>query len=328
MPDLVSVIVPIYNVEQYLERCIKSIQNQTYINLEIILVDDGSPDNCGEICDRYATEDERIKVVHKVNGGLSDARNAGLDIAKGDYFFLVDSDDWIHKQTIEIMMQMIEKNNCDLAICGYQYAYEGKEYSDKALDLKTILDQYTNVNRYRAQEIYFTNPDKRLEYTVAWNKIYHKDLFKNIRYPKGKVHEDEFTTFKLLHEAKKIGIIEEPLYYYFVRNDSIMGEFKASRFDAFDGYLEKLDCYVQWNNSDLAGRILIHSIRMLAQYKKWMTEANVDFGQKIKDYRNILIKKYRQYKNKIDIAKLAKTEIVLFLINFELYYFVWNLKKR
>lgn len=326
MPDLVSVIVPIYNVEQYLERCIKSIQNQTYRNLEIILVDDGSPDNCGEICDRYATEDERIKVVHKVNGGLSDARNAGLDIAKGDYFFLVDSDDWIHKQTIEIMMQMIEKNNCDLAICGYQYAYEGKEYSDKALDLKTILDQYTNVNRYRAQEIYFTNPDKRLEYTVAWNKIYRKDLFKNIRYPKGKVHEDEFTTFKLLHEAKKIGIIEEPLYYYFVRNDSIMGEFKASRFDAFDGYLEKMRFYMKWNQSELATKSLLHAMHMLCQYNAWNNEKKRELKELVKKYHKEIIETVKN--NKIPVSGKSRVELVIFCLSFGLYYRVWNIQRR
>ena len=328
MPALVSVIVPIYGVEQYLERCIKSIQNQTYNNLEILLVDDGSPDNCGEICDKYAEKDSRIRVIHKQNGGLSDARNAGIEVASGEYYFLLDSDDWIHKQTIEIMMRMITDNNCDLAICGYQYAYEGKEYADKKLNLTDVLGQYKKVNSYRAQEIYFTNPDKRLEYTVAWNKIYHKDLFKNIRYPKGKVHEDEFTTFKLLHEAGNIGIIKEPLYYYFVRNDSIMGEFKASRFDAFDGYLEKLDCYVKWKDTQLAGKIYIHSIRMLAQYKKWMEDAGVNLQEELSKYHKLLVEKNKKYKNKMSLNKIEKIEVLLFLISFRLYYFVWNLKKR
>src|SRR5574344_1038649 len=153
-----SIIIPVYNVKGTLERCVDSVLAQKYHDYQLILVNDGSTDGSQDICNKYMEQEHRIQVIHKENGGLSDARNAGLDVAKGDYFFLVDSDDWIHKQTIEIMMQMIEKNNCDVAICGYQYAYEGKEYSDKELDLNTILDQYKNVNRYRAQEIYFTNP--------------------------------------------------------------------------------------------------------------------------------------------------------------------------
>ncbi len=326
MSDLISVIVPIYNVEQYMERCIKSIQNQTYRNLEIILVDDGSPDNCGEICDQYAAEDERIKVIHKENGGLSDARNAGIEVASGEYYFLVDSDDWIHHQTVEIMMQMISKNSCDVAICGYQYAYEGKEYSDKELDIQTVLCKYDDVDGYTAQEIYFTNPDKRLVYTVPWNKLYHKDLFKNIRYPKGKVHEDEFTTFKLLHEAKKIGIIEEELYYYFVRSDSIMGEFKASRFDVFDGYLEKMNFYMKWNYPELATKSLFHAMHMLCQYKAWNTAKKKEISNLIKNYRKNIIEAVKEYR--IPVKGKQKLEYILFTISFCLYYSVWNSHRK
>ena len=326
MPALVSVIVPIYGVEQYLERCIKSIQNQTYNNLEILLVDDGSPDNCGEICDKYAEKDSRIRVIHKQNGGLSDARNAGIEVASGEYYFLLDSDDWIHKQTIEIMMRMITDNNCDLAICGYQYAYEGKEYADKKLNLTDVLGQYKKVNSYRAQEIYFTNPDKRLEYTVAWNKIYHKDLFKNIRYPKGKVHEDEFTTFKLLHEAGNIGIIKEPLYYYFVRNDSIMGEFKASRFDAFDGYLEKMRFYMKWNYPELATKSLLHAMHMLCQYNAWNEAKKKELCNLVNQYRKKIISTVKECE--IPLKGKVIVEYVLFTSSFDLYYNVWKFQRK
>lgn len=326
MPALVSVIVPIYGVEQYLERCIKSIQNQTYNNLEILLVDDGSPDNCGEICDKYAEKDSRIRVIHKQNGGLSDARNAGIEVASGEYYFLLDSDDWIHNQTIEIMMRMITDNNCDLAICGYQYAYEGKEYADKKLNLTDVLGQYKQVNSYRAQEIYFTNPDKRLEYTVAWNKIYHKDLFNNIRYPKGKVHEDEFTTFKLLHEAGNIGIIKEPLYYYFVRNDSIMGEFKASRFDAFDGYLEKMRFYMKWNYSELATKSLLHAMHMLCQYNAWNEAKKKELCNLVNQYRKKIISTVKECE--IPLKGKVIVEYVLFTSSFGLYYNVWKFQRK
>ena len=328
MSDLVSVIVPIYNVEQYLERCIKSIQNQTYRNLEILLVDDGSPDRCGEICDRYAAEDERIKVIHKENGGLSDARNYGIAEAKGEYLLLVNSDDWIHTQMVELLISLIKKNSARISICGYQYAYEGKEYQDELIDIKKCVENSFTILEDETQKKYFEDPDKRIYYTVAWNKLYHRSVFEGIEYPKGKVHEDEYTTFKLLHKAEIIQMSEQILYYYFVRKNSIMGEFKESRFDAIGAYLEKLDCYVAWNKPELAGKMFIHTIRMLAQYQKWMMEADVDFYDKIQMCRKILVEKNKKYKHKIKINKFEKFELILFNFNFRLYYLIWNLKKR
>ena len=326
MSDLVSVIVPIYNVEQYLERCIKSIQNQTYKDLEIILVDDGSPDNCGAICDRYAAEDKRIKVIHKENGGLSDARNFGIHAATGEYFFLVDSDDWIHNQAVEILMQMIVQNSCQVVICGYQYAYEGKEYTDDKLSVKYVVDKYQDVDTYIAQDIYFSCPDKRLEYTVAWNKIYHKDLFKDISYPKGKVHEDEYTTFKLLHGAKKIGIIDLPLYYYFVRENSIMGEFKQNRFDVFDGYIEKMRCYMEWNQPELAEKSLLHAMHMLCQYNEWNKDNKRELTTLVKKYHKEIISTVKM--NKIPLGGRSRIEFIVFCFSFDLYYRVWNVQRR
>lgn len=324
MEHLVSVIVPIYNVEQYLVRCIDSICNQSYRNLEIILVDDGSPDGCDAICDAYAKKDSRIKVMHKANGGLSDARNAGLDVATGEYILLVDSDDWIHRQMIEILLKAAVQNSCELAICNFQYAYENCEYQDNDFDEKEILQKKQLIGRKQAQEIYFNNPNKRNVYTVAWNKLYHRRLFERIRYPKGKVHEDEYTTFKLLHEAEGICEIDVPMYYYFVREDSIMSTFKPSRFDIFDGYMEKIRYYLKWKEDNLACKMYFHAIHMMAQYQMWMDEAGVDYKDMRRKYCKMLSEIYHINRKRFQLTASQKVEKILFGMNFVVYFTFWK----
>lgn len=210
----ISIIVPVYKVEEYLDRCIKSIINQTYNNLEIILVNDGSPDNCGNICANYALEDSRIKVIHKENGGLSDARNAGIEAATGDYLGFVDSDDYIHPQMYEILYNKLIVSEADISIC--KYIATTKQDIDTAIP-ENHIQSYTN--REALNELFtFKGPD----FVIAWNKLYRKDLFSQIRYPKGKIREDEFTTYKLLYLAKKIVYSDATLYYYFQSPNSIM----------------------------------------------------------------------------------------------------------
>ena len=321
--EKVSVIVPIYKVEKYLDRCVQSIRNQTYRNLEIILVDDGSPDNCPQMCDTYAKQDDRIRVIHKENGGLSDARNAGIDIATGVYISFVDSDDWIHNQMIEILMGMIEQKQCEISVCQSQYAYEGKEYKDSLYESENIVEQARMITRKESQYDYFDKSDWRNAYIVAWNKLYHRRLFDKIRYPKGKVHEDEFTTFKLLYEADGIAWTDTVLYYYFVREDSIMGEFKESRFDIFDAYLEKIRCYQQWNEDELAIKMLFHAIHMLAQYQKWMDEAGADLKETLYGYRDKLLKSLDACKK---LSRPQRLEYFLFSLSFSMYYKMWKIK--
>lgn len=241
MKELVSVIVPIYNVEDYLEKCIQSIQKQTYENLEIILVDDGATDRCGELCDEYARYDGRIRVVHKVNGGLSDARNAGIDIATGKYFVFIDSDDYIHPQMIELLYGSIKDQDAQIAVCGFQSVKENEHVEQEKLkDVTTVL-----IEKEEDRLEYFMEKNYG-EFTVAWNKMYPAELFKEIRYPKGKIHEDEFTTYRLLEKVKRVAFIEEPLYYYVQRGSSIMGEaFNERRFHRLDAYNIRLDYYWQ-----------------------------------------------------------------------------------
>ena len=213
MEALISVIVPIYNVEKYLERCVNSILNQTYKNIEIILVDDGSPDKCPQICDEYKNMDSRVKVIHKENGGLSDARNYGLSIATGKYVSFVDSDDYIHEETYEKMIKALELQNADIVSCGINHVYDNKIESIN-IEQKIYDDESAIENLIIG---------KNLNQTV-WNKIYKKNVIDNILFEKGKINEDDFWTYKVFSNSKKIITLNDCLYYYVHRESSIMGQ--------------------------------------------------------------------------------------------------------
>lgn len=203
MKPLISVIVPVYKVKPYLSQCIDSILRQTYLNLEIILVDDGSPDDCGIICDRYAIKDKRIKVFHKQNGGLSDARNYGIALSTGDYLGFVDSDDWIEPDMFEVLVNAVEENEADLAICSCFC-----EYSERTV-VKTFIDKkFLNIcDLVKALLLGDIN-------NGVWNKLYRKSCFFNLMFPKGHVYEDVATTHKLFLQAETGVTLSKPLYHY------------------------------------------------------------------------------------------------------------------
>ena len=183
MKDLISVIVPVYNVEKYLNRCVDSILAQTYTNLEVILVDDGSPDGCPAICDAYVKKDKRVKVIHKANGGQGTARNAGLDIAKGDYISLIDSDDWIEKDFIKILHNYIINNDADLVICNYNEVNE----QDQIIKHSNLQYKVYKSNKF---DLLFNQIDT-VPVIVPWNKLYKKSVFSNLRYADTRIYEDE-----------------------------------------------------------------------------------------------------------------------------------------
>jgi len=196
--ELISVIVPVYKVEKYLERCVRSIQKQTYENLEIILVDDGSPDQCGALCDQYAQEDGRIKVLHKQNGGLSDARNAGIELASGSYIVFADSDDWLDRDMIDLLYRVLKRSNADIAECSYRNIYR-----DHIMEETSCSAALTEGDSVTALEGML---DWKYFKPVAWNKLYKREVFGTIRYPKGRLHEDEFTTYKYFYNAEKVSV--------------------------------------------------------------------------------------------------------------------------
>lgn len=213
---LVSVIVPCYNVEQYLPKCIDSILNQTYKNLEVWLVDDGSPDKCGAICDEYAKKDGHIKVIHKKNGGLADARNVALDVMTGEYVVCVDSDDYISSTHIEGLYHLIEKYGADVAVNNSCNFLEGTiPHSAKKVEKDIVFG-----TGLKAVEAMFY---QELFDTCAWGKMYKADLFDGIRYPKGLLFEDLPTTYRLLLKANKVAFNDEQSYFYLLRSNSIEG---------------------------------------------------------------------------------------------------------
>jgi len=212
MDEKISVIVPVYNVEQYLERCVDSIINQTYKNLEIILVNDGSTDNSGQLCDELAKKDDRIRVIHKENGGLSDARNVGIDEAEAELIGFIDSDDYIDEDMYEVLMSNLTKANADLSMCGHYDVFNG-----------VIPNQVENI------EVKLLSPSQAINMVMeakvmsvtAVNKLYKKDLFNDLKFEIGKIAEDAFIMIKLLDKCQTIVATNEKKYYYIHRENSI-----------------------------------------------------------------------------------------------------------
>ena len=210
--ELISIIVPVYNVEQYLEKCVNSITNQTYKNLEIILVDDGATDNSGKMCDELAKSDDRIKVYHKKNGGLSDARNYGVERATGEYIGFVDSDDYIDEEMYNKLYEAIKKENTDVAECNFRFIYSNRiaNYTEDNYYLVLNRDEYTkeyvNMNRI---------------FGAAWTKLIRSSLAKEIKFPKGKLFEDGFYSLELMKKARNFVIFDSPYYNYVMRENSI-----------------------------------------------------------------------------------------------------------
>lgn len=220
MKPLVSVIVPIYNVEKYLKNCVDSILNQKYDNLEVILVDDGSPDRCGVICDEVAIRDRRVKVIHKKNGGLSSARNAGMAIATADYWCFVDSDDWISYDMIDSMMRCFT-DDIDLVCCGKVLSGFKEE---KVLNIDTSIC----INSENAIEKAIFDKDVGI---AAWGKIYRSRLFENTRFPEGEIHEDAAIMLQIFDKARKVFVLNRALYYYRYNSEGISKGAYSTKFD-------------------------------------------------------------------------------------------------
>lgn len=212
---VISIIVPVYKVEKYLDRCIQSILNQTFIDYELILIDDGSPDCCPQMCDDWAKRDERIVVIHKENGGLSSARNAGLAIARGKYVGFVDSDDWVDPKLFYYLYDLIVKTSSEISECSL---FEIKEYGYK--DISYIKEQITVLNQEEAYKRFFRVTDAGITY-FAWGKLFLRECVENIVFPDGKLFEDIDFNFHVLTKAKKVVVSNLPLYYYFQSSDSI-----------------------------------------------------------------------------------------------------------
>ena len=237
---MISVIVPVYKVEDYLSRCVDSVLAQTEKDFELILVDDGSPDRCGEICDAYAQKDKRIHVVHKSNGGLSDARNAGLKIAEGEYIAFVDSDDWVEKEYLEKLLSGIE--NADICECE-MIRTDGTA---------VIPQKQSEIIRYSGSDALKNLITDQLFHQYVWNKLYCRNVIAGILFETGKTNEDEFWTYQAFGNAKTVIRISDVLYNYFQRPGSIMGNrYSIKRLDSLEAKKQR-QAYLEQKYPDIS----------------------------------------------------------------------------
>lgn len=244
MPDI-SVIVPVYNVEAFLQRCVDSILCQTFRNFELILVDDGSPDHCGEICDSYARRDSRIHVIHQKNGGLSAARNTGIDYvmahSNSRWLVFVDSDDWVHPEFLARLYRAAEQTLCKISACGF--------YNTSGAPLPEV--QEFSAVAMSADDYYCGNIHENAT-PAACNKMYNRSLFKSLRFPIGKLHEDEFTTYLALYKAGKIGVIMDALYAYYQNPEGIThSDWSPRRMHVLEAFEEQIAFAQEHQNSRL-----------------------------------------------------------------------------
>ena len=246
---LISVIVPVYKVEAYLDRCVQSIVDQTYRNLEIILVDDGSPDRCPAMCDAWAEKDSRIKVIHKENGGLSDARNAGMAVATGEFIGFVDSDDYIARNMYQLLYDRLISDGSDIAACGVKMVFEdGSPARQLTKSGSCVLDRNAALEAV-VRESWLKQP--------VWYKLYKTAMIRDILFPAGKCHEDVFWTWQAVIRANRVSVFDTPCYFYVQRRGSIMSEtYSLRRLDAVEAKQQRLN-YLEKEFPQLAdqGRI-------------------------------------------------------------------------
>ncbi|WP_316569225.1 glycosyltransferase [Neobacillus sp. YIM B06451] len=281
----ISVIVAAYNIESYIEKCLESIIVQTYKDLEIIVVNDGSTDNTLHLISNFSKIDSRIVVIDKANGGLSSARNAGLEIASGEYIGFVDGDDYIHEEMYQKLLLLSQETQSDIAVCGHIRKYSNRE----------VFSNSKKIIHYSSEEALSELISSKKIHDYAWDKLYKKKLFENIRYPIGKMYEDVFTTYKLFIKAKKVVYIDEPLYYYIQRDGSILRKgFSEKQFHQLEA-LEEMKRFLIENRiyhyeENLDARILNVKCRMLFDISAGNAIKNTT---KHKDTAKFLIKTIR-----------------------------------
>ena len=323
----ISVIVPVFRVEKYLSKCVDSILGQTYKNLEIILVDDGSDDGCPSLCDSYAKKDNRVRVIHRENGGLSAARNSGIAAATGDYIALIDSDDYIGCNMFKHLMEQIISYDADIALCDYQYVNE----NGNSIDTNAFYDNcdVLALDGREAQFLMYESYRKRVTFTVAWNKIYKKKLFDGITYPEGRIHEDESRTHELLYKAKKIVYIAAPYYYYLQRNDSIVGaNLSIKKLQLIDAYVDKLSFYRKNLEYELWQKEAVHSMHMMCYLQNMFMEAKIMIDIKKQQQMKAFIKELKNARKIEGLSKQLLVEIIMFIFGYDLYYGIWKIKKK
>ncbi|MEF2838208.1 MAG: glycosyltransferase [Oscillospiraceae bacterium] len=317
---LLSVVVPVYKVEAYLDRCVESIVNQTYTKLEIILVDDGSPDRCPELCDEWAKRDSRIRVIHKDNGGLSDARNTGIAAAIGEYLAFVDSDDYIDHCMYETMIETMSRTNAGIVCCG-RYVVKGNvQISLHSMEKETVFTSQEAI-----QELLIGGSVEE----ATWDKLYRAELFEGIYFPLGEINEDIVIMPTLLRRAEKIVHVGRPFYYYWQNSASITRSAYSEKkrimldhLDAIKAYLEEmypeLICYFDV----LQSRYCQSALYLLLDNESTYREFHDDY---LAFYRRF----QKSFKNMLKLVSISREEKIKgYLIYYRAYYWMHLLKSR
>ncbi|WP_300782162.1 glycosyltransferase family 2 protein [uncultured Acetatifactor sp.] len=310
---LISVVLPIYNVEKYLPVCMKSLLSQTYKNLEIILVDDGSSDGCIGLCNGYAQQDKRVVVYHKQNGGLSDARNYGVEHARGEYIAYVDPDDYVDLDYIEYLYYILKKYNVEMSVCQHRVHFNAGTVDERGKK----GDEEVTVSECLKRMLYHDVID-----TSAWAKLYHRDLFQTVRYPIGKIYEDTATTYRLMMECDRIAIGYESKYnYIFHENSIINSKFQINKLDL----IEATD-YMAQNIKKRYPELEEAAVRrqVYARFSILNQMLEVPGYSEIRSELMLFIKKHKKdiFHNK-EVPKRDKAGMVLLLLNYRLYKFCW-----
>lgn len=293
MKNKVSIVVPVYKVEKYLEKCINSIINQTLKEIEIILVDDGSPDKCGEICDYYSKLDNRVRVIHKINNGLAEARNSGMDIATGEYICFVDSDDWVEPYYVERMYNKVKKHDSDICMCGFYIDYQDENYT-QIVNCKKDYD----INGRDNYGLEFIEIINGIGFVLAWNKLYRLDLLKknNIKFSKDVlITEDLVFNCKVLKKIDRLSVVGEPLYHYIRYDGTILSKYQSSYYEK---QITKLRYQVVRDMLNSFGSIPLKEINRISEgfylvgihdsiYNLFRKDCNLTFMEK-----NEIFKKY------------------------------------
>lgn len=313
MGDLISIILPIYNVEKYLDKCMRSVMNQTYHNLEIIMVDDGSTDSCPFLCDEYAKKDFRITVYHKENGGLSDARNYGIEKANGEYITCIDSDDYVDGNYIEYLYTLLKKYKSKMAICQHRVLYNNGAVKENSICDDELITNKDCIERMLYHDIIDTS---------AWAKLYHRSLFENVRYPKGRLFEDISTTYALMLQCPKIAVGYEAKYNYIYHDNSIVnGAFNLKKLDLID-MTDEMAKNVLAVYPDLRQAVIRRQVYARFSTLNQMLNTS-EYEEKRKELISYIKAHKKEVQNNPKTPRRDKVAITLLDIGYGFYRFVW-----
>ena len=288
----ISVIVPVYKCEQYIHRCVNSILNQTFSDFELILVDDGSPDNCGEICEDYAKKDFRVKVIHQVNGGQAAARNNGVKEAQGEWLHFVDSDDMIHPKTLEILYKTAIDNDVKLSMCS---AFQGENIPD---DFSKNFDVTANILNMDEENIFHLCKNEKYYYWVVWGKHLHKSIFLKHPLTEGRIYEDNAVVCKWLHEAKKVAVIPSPLYFYYINTSgTTKNNFTEKQLDILWAFEEQISYFYSLDYEKMTEHLVSYYFEIYANihYRAKHEGNNKKHIKIIKEHKKHIEKTYSKY---------------------------------